>query len=87
MSYSSEFAPVFLRLAKKLDKQIKDRIFEALEEILRNPRSGSQLVYSKQVMFKWRVGDYRIIYLVNEERKTITFLTVDHRSRVYKRVH
>lgn len=87
MSYSSEFAPVFLRLAKKLDKQIKDRIFEALEEILRNPRSGSQLVYSKQVMFKWRVGDYRIIYLVNEERKKITFLTVDHRSRVYKRVH
>lgn len=85
MSYDSEFTPTFLKLLKKLDRQIKDRILKAIEEVLKDPRSGSQLVYTRQVLFKWRVGDYRMIYMVDETKKIITFIVVDHRSRVYKR--
>jgi mRNA interferase RelE/StbE len=85
MSYDSEFTPTFLRLLKKLDNQIKERILKAIEEVLKDPRSGSQLVYAKQILFKWRVGDYRMIYTIDEAGKTVTFIIVDHRSRMYKR--
>ena len=85
MTYSSEFTPLFLRLLRKFDSQIRERVLNALEEIVDNPRAGSQLVYSQQVSFKWRVGDYRIIYLIDETRKTVTFVIVDHRSKVYKK--
>jgi mRNA interferase RelE/StbE len=85
MSYASEFTPLFVKLLKKLDRQIRERVLGTIEEILITPRQGSRLVYSEQVTFKWRVGDYRIVYLIDEGRKVVTFTVVDHRSRVYKR--
>jgi mRNA-degrading endonuclease RelE of RelBE toxin-antitoxin system len=42
-------------------------------------------VFASPVCFKWRVGDYRMIYTIDEKRKVLTFIVVDHRSKVYKR--
>ena len=61
MTYGSEFTPTFLKLLRKLDRQIKERILKAVEDIVDDPRRGSQLVFGKDVCFKWRVGDQRII--------------------------
>ena len=85
MSYESEFTPTFLKLLKKLDGQIKKRVLKEIGQALKDPRSGSQLVFASQVCFKWRVGDYRMIYTIDEKRKVLTFIVVDHRSKVYKR--
>ena len=59
MIYASELAPVFLKLLGKLDKQVKERVLGALEEILKDPRRGSRLIFAQQVYFRWRVGDRR----------------------------
>ena len=85
MSFASEFAPIFLKLIGKLDTQIRERVLKAIDEVLKDPRTGSQLVFSQQVCFKWRGGDYRMIYTIDERKKSVTFIVVDHRSRVYKR--
>jgi len=34
MRYESEFTPTFLKLLRKLDKPIKERVVKAVEEIL-----------------------------------------------------
>lgn len=85
MSYASEFTPIFLKLLGRFDKQVKERVLKALEEVLKDPRRGSRLVFAQEVCFKWRVGDYRIIYRIDERRKIVTFIVVDHRGRIYKR--
>ncbi len=85
MKYESEFTPTFLKLLRKLDRQIKERVMKAIEEVLDNPRKGSQLVFAEQICFKWRIGNYRMIYTLDDGRKVVTFIVVDHRSRVYKR--
>ena len=85
MKYESEFTPTFLKLLRKLDRPIKEYVMKAVEEVLNDPRKGSQLVFAKQVCFKWRIGDYRMIYTIDDARKVVTFIVVDHRSRVYKR--
>lgn len=85
MSYDSAFTPIFLKLLSKLEKQIRERVLKAIVDVLREPRKGSQLVFSKQICFKWRVGDYRMIYTIDERSKTVIFIVVDHRSRIYKR--
>lgn len=41
------------------------------------------LRYDMKGIYKLRVGDYRILYVVSS--KIITIKMVDHRSRVYKR--
>lgn len=58
MNYESEFTPTFLKLLRKLDRQIKERV-------LKDPRKGSQFVFAKHVCFKWRIGDYRMIYTID----------------------
>ena len=85
MTYESEFTPTFLKLLRKLDKPIKNRVLQAVDEVLKDPRKGSQLVFAKQVCFKWRIGDFRMIYTIDEKRVIVTFIAVDHRSGVYKR--
>jgi len=85
MRYESEFTPTFLKLLRKLDRPIKERVIKAVEEALDDPRKGAQLLFAEQVCFKWRIGDYRMIYMIDDGRKVVTFIMVDHRSRVYKR--
>ena len=70
----------------KLDKRTRDRVLTAIDDVMSNPRSGSQLVFAKEFLFKWRVGDYRIVYRIDEKRKIIVFVLVDHRRRVYARL-
>ena len=57
MSYKSEFTRLFLKLLDKLDAQNRERVLNAIDEVLNNPRNGSQLVFERQVLFKWRIGD------------------------------
>ena len=85
MSYESEFTPTFLKLMKKLDSQTKERVLKEIGRALKDPRSGSRLVFARQVCFKWRVGGYRMIYTIDEKRNVLTFIVVDHRSKVYRR--
>lgn len=84
MSYDSEFTPLFLKLLGKIDKQVKERVLTAITEVVRDPKRGSQLVFSRQVCFKWKVGDYRMIYRIDARKKVVTFIIIDHRSRIYK---
>jgi mRNA-degrading endonuclease RelE of RelBE toxin-antitoxin system len=58
MKYESEFTPTFLKLLKRLDRKIRERVLKAIEEVIEDPRRGSQLVFARHVCFKWRIGDY-----------------------------
>ena len=85
MNYESAFTPTFQKLLRKLDKPIQERVLKAIDDVLKEPRKGSQLVFAKHVCFKWRIGDYRMMYTVDERRLIVTFIVVGHRSGVYKR--
>ena len=74
----------FLRRLKKLDAKARERILDAVQEVSERPYLGSILVYDERRLYKFRVGDYRLIYEVGEEEKSVLFLVVDHRSRVYR---
>ncbi|HEY4699455.1 MAG TPA: hypothetical protein VIH27_03685 [Nitrososphaerales archaeon] len=58
MSYDPEFTPLFLKLLGKQGKQVRERVLNAIAEIITDPKRGSHLVFSRQVCFKWKIGDY-----------------------------
>lgn len=35
-------------------------------------------------IYKLRVGDYRVLYEVSEERREIVVLMIDHRGEIYR---
>ena len=69
-----------LRNLSKLHKLALEEIFEDLKE---EPLLGKKLSRDLTNRFSYRVGVFRIIYLLNEDDKTVTILTADHRERVY----
>ena len=88
MSWSIEFEPSALKELKKLDRSIAARIVLTLEEKiapLRDPRSvGAMLLGQHAGLWRWRVGDYRVIGRINDERITIVVIRVAHRREVYR---
>lgn len=68
-----------------IPNNIKIRIKKAIEQRLLNDpiKYGAPLRRSYQGYRKLRVGDYRIIYRVDE--KEIIILKIGHRSEVYKK--
>ena len=73
---------------KKLDKQIARRIVAKLHEIsqLEDPRSmGKSLTGNLAGVWRYRVGDYRILCDIDDGRLVILVVDVAHRREVYKR--
>ena len=51
---------------------------------LENPRSrGKALVENMRGLWRYRVGDYRVICEIHEERIIISVLKIGHRKNVY----
>lgn len=76
------------RVMKKLDRQIVKRIIAKLREIARleDPRStGKALTGNLAGLWRYRVGDYRIVCDIEDEVLLVLVVDVAHRSKVYSR--
>ena len=75
------------RLEKFLNK-IPKKDAKRIREIILNLKDPFSLKPKKlkgtEDVFRIRVGDYRILFFINEEKKIVTVSKVDKRSRVYK---
>jgi mRNA interferase RelE/StbE len=74
--------PKAVKEIQKIEKQIRTRIIENAKQPHENPdKLGKPL---KQTDY-WslRVGDYRVIYEKNKNKKQVIILFVGHRSKVY----
>jgi mRNA interferase RelE/StbE len=66
-------------LQKKLD-----RCFECLKTDPRNHPNIKPLKGDLSGYYRYRVGDYRVIYKINDTLKQVTIIFIAHRSRVYE---
>ena len=71
---------------KKLDKPVRQRIVKALDDLseLNDPRSrGRGLTGNLSGYWRYRVGDYRLLADIHDDRLVIIAIGVGHRSAVY----
>jgi mRNA interferase RelE/StbE len=66
-------------LQKKLD-----RYFERLKINPRNHPNIKSLKGELSGYSRYRVGDYRVIYEINDDLKLVTIIFIAHRSKVYE---
>lgn len=81
-----EYSKLSIRQLKKLDKEIARRIVDYMDEVsnLSDPKSrGKALQGNLRTLWRYRVGDYRIICSIKADRLIITVLRVGHRRDVY----
>ena len=71
---------------RKIDKQYIPRILDAIESLADNPfPSQSKKLKDSESGFRLRIGDYRIIYQVDSEKKEIIIYHLRHRKDAYRR--
>ncbi len=87
--YNVELSDRFKREFRKLDKYTQRIIRAWIDKNLvncENPREhGKGLTANRSGQWRYRIGDYRIICLIEDERLVILALTVGHRSEIYKK--
>ena len=87
MSYSIETTERFDREFKKLDRYTQRMIKAWIEKNLvgcENPRShGKGLTANRSGQWRYRIGDYRLICLINDNELVILALSVGHRRSIY----
>lgn len=88
MVWTIEFLPDAVKELKKLDRTAAARIVKTLEEriaVLDDPRTlGSALTGDHAGYWRWRIGDYRVVARMEDERITILVVRVAHRREVYR---
>jgi mRNA interferase RelE/StbE len=82
------FTKNFHKGANKINTGLQDRYLSALETILIDPTtavgsSKKPLTKNKSGLWRYRLGDVRIVYQPNRKTMEIVFLDIAHRSKVY----
>lgn len=84
--YSLRFASSAEKELKKLPAQLVARIFPHLEDLSEHPRpSGSKKLRGGDCEWRIRVGDYRVVYTIDDRKLVVEVTRIRHRSEVYKR--
>ena len=73
MQYKAVFVKSFNREFKRLPDDVKERILESVR--LRGRFKG---------LWRFRVGKYRLIYVIDEKNKRVVFVDVGLRKAIYK---
>jgi mRNA interferase RelE/StbE len=83
MIFELIYSQTALNQLKKLDRQIQIRVLSALERIRIKPYPHLKKLVGCPY-FRLRVGDYRVILEIEENKLTILVLEIGHRKNIYK---
>ena len=87
MKYRIEFKRSAAKVLKKLPKSDRRRIRDKIDSFANNLRDPAATKMKGDNPFhRARVGDYRIIYEIQEDTLVILVLKIGHRKEVYRRL-
>ena len=82
--YEIEFRPAALRELRKIDRSTQPRIRGAIALLAQDPRPPASRQLRGRDGYRLRVGDYRIIYTIDDGVLLIVVVTIGHRREVYR---
>lgn len=88
MVWQIEFTETSLKQLKKIDRTVAKRIIEFMKiriSTQQDPRISGKALQGKSLGTYWRyrVGDYRIICDIQEQKLIVLVLEVGHRKDIY----
>jgi len=79
--------PAAERKLRRIDKQLIAEIVRRIHALADNPRPPGckQLKDSTRGGWRFRVGKYRVLYVIDEDHSEVQVYDIDLRDRVYRR--
>ena len=86
MSYRVVLSPVAQKALERLPPEIQNRLISRISALAENPRPpGAKALQGAEGDLRIRVGDYRIVYRVEDDRFLVRIVKVGHRREIYRR--
>lgn len=85
MGYSVTLARSARKELERLADPLALRVLHRIEALATEPRpNGCRKLVGADDLWRLRVGDYRIIYSIDDHRRLIDVVAIRHRSDVYR---
>lgn len=85
MSYRIDIAAPAQRQLRKLDPQARRRVQAAIELLSEEPRPpAAKMLANSDGAWRVRVGDYRVIYDIEDDLLVVLVLAAGHRREIYR---
>ncbi len=86
MSYDVRIESGAAKALVKLPVAIRKRLIKAIDTLSEDPHYNAESLKGKKHSDLWRrrVGDYRILYQINEEKILVLVVHLGHRKDVYR---
>ena len=84
MIYTIEISPAGLRSLSRLPRGIRRRMDEKIQDLAAQPRPpGVKKLRGQDELYRIRVGDYRILYVIEDRVHRVVIRKVGNRSDIY----
>jgi len=68
-----------------MERSLAHRILSKIEELTTEPRpAGCRKLQGRSGLWRLRVGDYRVVYSVDDQQKLVDVVAVRHRREAYR---
>ncbi|MEW6237115.1 MAG: type II toxin-antitoxin system RelE/ParE family toxin [Candidatus Omnitrophota bacterium] len=85
MSYTLIIKPAPDRVLESIVKPLRSRILKRIASLSNNPRpAGVKKLKGVENRWSLRMGNFRIIYEIHDDRLVILVIDIDHRRQVYR---
>jgi mRNA interferase RelE/StbE len=84
MSYTVSILPRAQRQLAKLPSDVYERVRDALRALANEPRPHGCLKLTGRDGWRIRVGQYRVIYEIDDTNRSVIILDIGHRRDVYR---
>jgi mRNA interferase RelE/StbE len=82
--YTLQIARPARKDLEALPAKVQDRIVEAIEELLDDPHPhGCKKLKGSDDAYRIRVGDYRVIYEIDDDKIVVFVVRIRHRKDAY----
>jgi len=86
MKYRIQIRPQALKALKKIDEPDQSRIMRRIDSLASDPRpEGVKKLQGEDDFYRIRVGDYRVVYQIEDDVLLVLVARVAHRKDVYRK--
>ena len=83
--YEVRLHPVAAREYRRLQGPLRDRIQSVIDSLADDPRPVGVVKLAGRDDFRVRVGDYRVVYAVDDAERLVIVARIARRREVYRR--
>ncbi len=84
-SYTVEVKPAARKELEALPDKLLARVVRKLESLANNPRpTGCKKLKGYKDQWRIRVGDWRVVYFIDDAAKLVSVTRIAHRREVYE---